>query len=84
MRLPDMPASRTTHLPTLGRKDRLGFVARVASRTDNVCCHWKSQNGLLSWICPGPHTLPKPIDTGPGVEHKVPILRNLKRLKEHG
>jgi hypothetical protein len=84
MRLPDMPAFRTTHLPPLRRKDRLGLVARVASWTDNVCCHRKSQNGLLSWICPGPHTLPKPIDTGPGVQHKVPILRNLKRLKEHG
>ncbi len=54
-RLPDMAALRAADFAPLRREYRLGLVARVANRADNQCCHRNSQNGLVSWICPGPH-----------------------------
>jgi hypothetical protein len=64
-RLPDMGAFGAAHLPPLRRKHRLRLVSRPASRTDNQCCHRKSQNGRLSWIRRGPIRRPNPLIRNP-------------------
>jgi hypothetical protein len=44
----------------------------------------KAKMARYAGIRGGPMPLPKSIDTGPGVQHKEPVVRNVKRLKEHG
>jgi hypothetical protein len=44
----------------------------------------KAKMALYPGFAPGPMPSPKSIDTGPGVQHKEPVFRNVKRLKEHG
>ncbi len=39
---------------------------------------------MASYFARGLKTPPKSIDTGPGVQHKVPVFRNLKSFREHG
>src|SRR4029079_13744831 len=82
VRLPNVAAFRAADLAALGREGRLDLIARLADRADDLCCHRKLPVTL--GFAPGPMPLPKSIDTGPRVQHKVPVFRNVKRLKEPG
>src|SRR5262249_109807 len=65
------------------RERRLDLVARLADRADDQCCHRNQPERLaILGLALGPMPLPKSIDTGARVQHKVPIFRNVKKLRD--